>query len=254
MIYFFYIILGILPGIIWLSFYLRQDVHPESNKMIIKIFLFGVAISSLILGFESLWGYVAKFGLVFSGAFMFFVGPAFIEEYLKYYVVKKKVLDNPEFDEPVDAMLYLIIAALGFATIENVLFIASPVFASVLPLNISLRSLTTLEALEIAGLRFGGATLLHALNSGIVGYFLAIVCFHAKRGGKYPLFKYCDPQKRRKFLFTGLAIATILHTAFNYFIINLREPKNVIYIVMLLGAMALAVSLGFIKLRKLSQI
>lgn len=252
MIYFFYIILGLLPGIAWLLFYLRQDVHPESNKMILKVFFWGMSISALILGFELLWGYLIKGTFIFRGAFLFFIVPAFIEEYLKYFVVKTKILDNPEFDEPIDAMLYLIIAALGFATIENVLFIASPVFASILPLNVSISLLTPLKTLEIAGLRFAGATLLHALASGIVGYMLALVCFHAKREKNYPLFKYCDPAKRRKFLFTGLAIATILHASFNYFIINLGKPNSVIYIVLILGFMAFAVSLGFAKLRKLS--
>ena len=41
------IILGLAPGIIWLLFYLRKDSHPESNRMIIKIFFYGMMITLL---------------------------------------------------------------------------------------------------------------------------------------------------------------------------------------------------------------
>ena len=40
-----YIFFGLAPSVIWLLFYLRKDVHPESNKMILKIFLYGMIIA-----------------------------------------------------------------------------------------------------------------------------------------------------------------------------------------------------------------
>ncbi len=40
-IYFIYITFGILPSAAWLFYYLRKDLHPESKKMILKIFLWG---------------------------------------------------------------------------------------------------------------------------------------------------------------------------------------------------------------------
>ena len=42
MSYFIYIIAGVLPSAIWLLFYLRKDRHPESKRMILKIFLYGM--------------------------------------------------------------------------------------------------------------------------------------------------------------------------------------------------------------------
>jgi RsiW-degrading membrane proteinase PrsW (M82 family) len=42
-------------------------------------------------------------------------------EIFKYLVVRFKVIKNPAFDEPTDIMLYMIIAALGFAAVENIL-------------------------------------------------------------------------------------------------------------------------------------
>ena len=36
-----YVILGLLPSLTWLSYYLTKDLHPEPKKMILKIFLWG---------------------------------------------------------------------------------------------------------------------------------------------------------------------------------------------------------------------
>lgn len=247
MTYAFYIVLGALPGVVWLFFYLKQDSHPESNKMILKVFFSGMAISVLVIGFQRLWTNLEtlKPGIL-NSLFLFLIGPAFIEEYFKYFVVRVQVINNREFDEPVDAMVYLIIAALGFATIENILFVIAPV----LPIAILAGTpLSTLETIEMAGLRFAGATLLHALASGIVGYFLALTYFATKKINKNPL---SHPAKKRRLVLWGITIATVLHTAFNYFIIKLTEPNYNVYLIILLAGAAFAVSLGFAKLRKLS--
>ena len=42
MTYSFYTVFGIVPSIVWLLFYLRKDSHPESNRMILKIFFYGM--------------------------------------------------------------------------------------------------------------------------------------------------------------------------------------------------------------------
>ena len=52
-----YIIFGLAPSIIWLLFYLRKDSHPESNRMVLKIFFYGMlaALPAVFLeiGFKS---------------------------------------------------------------------------------------------------------------------------------------------------------------------------------------------------------
>src|SRR4030042_110876 len=133
MSYSLYIVFGTLPSFIWLLFYLRTDTHPESNKMILKIFVFGmlIAIPAILLE-TGLLDIIQNFTLptILSVFLKVFVAVALIEEILKYSVVKAKVLDHPEFDEPIDVVLYMIIAALGFATVENILILFSlgPVF------------------------------------------------------------------------------------------------------------------------------
>ncbi|PIP17356.1 MAG: hypothetical protein COX44_00310, partial [Candidatus Portnoybacteria bacterium CG23_combo_of_CG06-09_8_20_14_all_37_13] len=113
-----YIFLGVLPSVIWLLFYLRKDVHPEPNSQVIKIFFYGMlaAIPAVFLEkgiFESTLN--PPFSNLFSPfliiIFNTLIGVALIEEVLKYLVVKEKILKSAEFDEPTDALLYMIIAA-----------------------------------------------------------------------------------------------------------------------------------------------
>ena len=40
--YLFYIIFALAPSVIWLLFFLRKDSHPESNRMILTVFLLGI--------------------------------------------------------------------------------------------------------------------------------------------------------------------------------------------------------------------
>ena len=157
MIYLLYLF-GFLPSIIWLLFYLRKDAHPESNRMILRIFFFGVLAAFFAIFLEK--GFQA---ITANSLLIIFLGGAFIEEYLKYLVVRVGVFHNSEMDEPPDLLLYMIISALGFAALENIL-----VLSNYHPI------LTTAKALEVMSWRFVSATFLHALCSGTLGYFLAL--------------------------------------------------------------------------------
>ena len=112
------IVFGVLPSLIWLTYYLRKDIHPESGRMILKIFFYGMlaAFPAILLemGFSETLTYYSLPPFLLS-ILSAFIGVALVEEGLKYLIVNGEVLRNPEFDEPVDAMLYMIIAALGFA-------------------------------------------------------------------------------------------------------------------------------------------
>lgn len=232
----FYIFLGILPSIIWLLFYLRKDSHPESNIMVIKIFIYGMLTAIIAAGVELafLWGIplltnnLPKPPSFLSFILYHFVAIALIEEYLKYLTVKLKVLKNPEFDEPVDAMLYMIIVALGFAALENILVL--------FPTGKLL-----IETISISVFRFISATFLHALASGIIGYFLALSLFKT--------------EKRFQLISFGMLTATILHGIYNIFIIKTGDNFYFLFIpTILLTLMAIFVSWGFRRLKKIKSV
>ena len=245
--YVFYICLGLLPSLIWLSFYLRKDKHPEPNSIIIRVFIWGMLLAPLAIILELLliWllnpsynltallsqtNYDSMIKTILAATLI----PALVEEYLKYSIVKHRFLRKPAFDEPTDVILYCIIAGLGFAAIENILV----VFKGSFP-NFG-------ESFGIIGFRFLGATLLHALACGITGYWLALGLLNAK--------------KRKRFILTGLTLAIVLHSCYNYLIItalNRTDGYKIILIfatVILLFSAALFVSLYFKKLKKQKSI
>lgn len=245
--YVFYICLGLLPSLIWLSFYLRKDKNPEPNSIIIRVFIWGMLLAPLAIILELLliWllnpGYSltallsqTNYDSIIKTILAATLIPAIVEEYLKYSIIKHRFLKKPEFDEPTDVILYCIIAGLGFAAIENILV----VFKGTFP-NFG-------ESFTVIGFRFLGATLLHALACGIIGYWLALGLLNTK--------------KRKRFILTGLAIAIIFHSCYNYLIITaLNRTDNYKIILILITAIllfsaALFVSLYFKKLKKQKSI
>ncbi|MFZ2603453.1 MAG: PrsW family glutamic-type intramembrane protease, partial [Candidatus Omnitrophota bacterium] len=120
------IALGVLPSVIWLSIYLREDEHPEPNRFILKTFFLGALLAPVAAGIEFLLiDTVRNFSLpaVLVNFLIFFVFIGIVEEYCKFLAVRIGMLKNPVFDEPTDAMIYLIVSGLGFAALENVLAI-----------------------------------------------------------------------------------------------------------------------------------
>jgi protease PrsW len=242
MIYIFYAFFGLAPSIIWLLFYLRKDSHPESNSMILKVFFYGmvsaVFAAAIEIGLTKIipQGYSLVLFLI-----EYFVIVSLVEELSKFLVIKIRVLKDPEFDEPVDAMLYMIIAALGFAALENLLYIF-PVLLQ--------QEMSVSQAMIISLIRFVGATFLHALCSGTIGFFLA-----------YSIFKL----KSKKLLLTfGIFLAATLHGLFNISIIGLEGGLSrgnnsllivsIIALVIILGFLATFVSAGFKRLKKIQSI
>lgn len=165
MAYFLYL-LGFAPSLIWLIFYLKKDAHPEPNKMILKVFFFGMFAGLLAIVLEKSFSFLISISflkdqkLLISILFIFLTG-ALLEEYLKYLVIRFKVLKSPELDEPFDIFLYMIISALGFAALENILVLSNyHVF------------LTPEKATILMILRFISTTFLHTLCSGLLGIFI----------------------------------------------------------------------------------
>lgn len=224
-----YLLLTFLPPIIWLVFYLREDRHPEPKLLLLLTFAggMGAAVAAVVAEcafVQLLSGSSCQDGLASNlNPFVIFIGIALIEEYLKYASVKLLILKRKDFDEPVDAMIYLMTAALGFAALENALFIF-PLFRDSL-----------FVGLEVTANRFLGANLLHALSSGIVGFFLARTWFHPRR---------------RHFVALGIGIATLLHMIFNYLIL-IREvvAQGTFYLTSLLILMAIMVFIDFERLK-----
>jgi len=171
-----------------------------------------------------------KLPLILLSFLNVFIGIALVEELLKYWVVKKEVLNHAEFDEPIDALLYMIIAALGFAAAENILILCSLgptfLFGNVLIVSI---------------LRFWGATFLHVLASGVIGYSLALSVFETK--------------KKVRLLSSGIIAATLLHGFYNFSIMELQGSfASLLAPIVILIGLAIFLALAFKRLKKMKSV
>ncbi|KKW02766.1 MAG: hypothetical protein UY36_C0002G0002 [Parcubacteria group bacterium GW2011_GWA1_49_11] len=223
--------LGLLPSLIWMIFFYRRDCHPEPKYLVTKTFLMGIIISPIAVVLQVSFtqaGSWAPLNALISQTSLFFLWAAFVEEFIKYYAVRVIALRDPSFDEPVDAIIYMMMAGLGFAAIENIL-----VLFRTIPNGFE-------AALSVWALRAIGATLLHALASGILGYFLALSWFFR--------------QHRAKLLVVGLAIATFFHFTFNMFLTGREEQvRSLLFATGLLLLMSFLLYVLFVKMKKRSH-
>ncbi len=233
MSYILLLILGLLPSIIWLFFYLRKDEHPESAVMVIKIFFYGMlcSIPAAFIGWALYQIKNWNLSNIWILLFNMFIVVALTEEVFKYLVVRFKVLSHSELDEPLDVMLYMVIAGLGFAALENILLFLSPKIF-LLPFG---------ETLSLAAFRWISATFIHALCSGVLGYFLALSFFRL--------------EKRKKLLFYGIATATLLHGFYDFSIIKFEGGNGlIILLIIFLTILAICVSSAFKRLKKIKSV
>jgi RsiW-degrading membrane proteinase PrsW (M82 family) len=190
---------GVLPVGIWLAFWLREDrAKPEPKGLLLEAFVLGAIMVFLSYWLEGLFkapslsGQLSDF-LAQSGPFFYL---AMVEEVLKFVAMLAIVYHNRHFDEPIDALIYAMTIALGFASMENALFL----------LNTIITGDSAAIFLFTGGLRFLGAAVLHAVCSGLVGAFWALA-FYQRRLVKIISIAF------------GLALAIVLHGLFNFLII-----------------------------------
>ncbi len=222
------IALGSLPSLIWLFYFLKKDRHPEPKELILQLFLFGFLLPPLVgFGETVLQKTITRADQIISLNLLLFLLAAFWEEAAKYLGARSIFHHEKEFDELTDAMIYLITVALGFAASENIIHALSGFMGEASePLFISIR---------VIMLRSIGATLLHALASGALGYFLARSIF----------------LKERFSLLKGFVAATAIHTLFNWllYLQEVLQMQSLMYLVI-----ALLIGGLIIILRDFSQL
>jgi len=217
------IVAGILPALLWLWFWLREDrLHPEPRKIIIISFILGMVAVPLAIPLQ----HIASSLLIGTGAVLF--AWAAIEEVLKLIAAFFGGLRRKAMDEPIDALIYLITPALGFAALENVLFLIEPISSGSVVIGF------------IAGnVRFLGTTLVHVVASSIIGTAIA--------------FSFYKKQKIQEiYVVVGAMLAITLHALFNFHIMKARSG-GVLTIFLLVWVAAFSIILIFEKVKKIKN-
>ncbi len=229
----FYPFLGFLPAFLWLLYFLRKDVHPESRTHIARVFILGalatvpalIAESGISRGLD-----VLPVSPLLSAIAGMFIGVALVEEVAKYLVVRWGAIPTPAFDEPIDTIIYMVTAAMGFAAVENIVIFLKPgrfETAVLVPVTLSL-------------VRFLGATLLHALASATIGFFIALSILHRRAHGKL--------------LLTGIGIGSALHGLYNFAIIHISGSAKLYVLGGAFALLILIVTIGLREVRRLLPI
>ncbi|EMA46258.1 PrsW family intramembrane metalloprotease [Halococcus saccharolyticus] len=187
-------LLSILPALALVAFVWHTDVtSAEPLSLLAATF----ALGTLFAGFAALVN--SAFGNVFElvpvvGTVWFFylvVGP--VEETVKWLAVRIYAYRSSRFDAVIDGAVYGAVAGLGFASIENALYItdavSTPVIGNILGAG---GGITPARAIAGPG---------HVIYSAFAGYYLGLAKFNRDRAGPIVI--------------KGLLIAALIHATYN---------------------------------------
>lgn len=214
---------GIIPTIFWLLFWLREDrFQPEPTGLLILTFIAGALAVFIVLPIEF---FVRNLKIGSTQTILLF---AAAEEFVKFGVVFLIDFHSSYLDEPIDYAIYLITGALGFAAMENIMFLLSQGAQT----NISF-------IVETGNLRFLGASILHSILAALLGIIIGFVFYKKK-------------SIRTLYTLLGLGVVIILHTIFNYFIIKYVDINGFL-VLGILWVMTLIIIALFEQVRRVNH-
>ena len=180
-------IFAIIPSILLVRYFYLKDVNkPEPVGLIIKIFLAGFICTIPVVFIETIVDAIVQsfdFTLLIYIFFQAFIVAGLCEETMKLMVIKLFVYNNKYFNERMDGIVYTIVASLGFACLENIMYVSD-------------------GGLPIALIRSFTAVPLHAFCSGIMGYYIGKAKFSKTNSKEYIL--------------KGLIYAILIHGSYNF--------------------------------------
>lgn len=128
-------LLAVIPSVFLLiKVYQADKVEKEPAPLLFKLFIkglesafFAAVVEALLINFGL--NTLVRLGLIEGeGSFLYHAIEAFLivavaEEGFKYYFLKQTTWTHPAFDYRFDAVVYAVFVSLGFATIENILYV-----------------------------------------------------------------------------------------------------------------------------------
>jgi RsiW-degrading membrane proteinase PrsW (M82 family) len=176
--------------------YVSDVTDGEPLSLLVVTFLLSVLTATFAAVFNSATRpFFAPLGFVGSVLFFFIVvGP--VEESVKLLAVRLYAYVDDRFDAVIDGAVYGAIAGLGFAVIENLLYIAQTVELAELSFGLAALGagdgITALRALAGPG---------HVVYSAFAGYYLGLAKF--------------NPGQRGPIVIKGVVIAAAIHGLYN---------------------------------------
>lgn len=199
-------LLALLPVILLGLYTYSKDRNKEPKSLLLKLFFSGFLSVALTLIISL---FLRKIFPLFSGEtssfsplelFIYtFIFVAFIEEISKFIMIYKVGYNNKEYDQLYDMIVYAVFVTLGFAWIENILYVFQGGISTAI----------TRLLFAVPG---------HVADAVFMGYYLSLT-------------KLADINKdkklKNKYLFLSIFIPTVLHGIYDFLVYS----SNYIFII-----------------------
>lgn len=196
--------------------YVKDKYEREPLALLVGCFFLGILSVLPAILLETL---AQKAGInVSSNTFTTFIYAFFVvgfsEEFCKFIIIRLFIFKNKNFNEPFDGIVYCVVVSMGFAAIENVMYVLQ-------------------GGLGTAIMRMFTAVPAHALFGIFMGYFIGKAKFSNKKG---------------LYLFLGLFIAIVMHGLYDFFLFQ-NDFVVLKFAIFPLLIAAFFISLNAIKIR-----
>jgi protease PrsW len=186
---------AVVPSALLVWYFHARDLYPEPPRVlwttfafgvlsVVPVLMVGVPIHQLIAGIEV---------PLIRGFLEAFLVAAVPEEFFKLAVLLLYSMRRVEFDEPMDGIVYGVVASLGFATFENILYVFD-------------------GGLSVAVSRAFSAVPFHAFAGAILGYYVGQAKFH--------------PELKWLLIVKGYGAVMLLHGLYDFPLLTLMAVEK----------------------------
>lgn len=178
--------LSIAPALaILLAIYFADKYDREPFKLLFISFMIGIVAIIPAIIFELIFGFLDQP----HNVFLIFIYTIWViglaEEGCKFFFLRTVPYVRPDFNEPLDGIVYAVFISMGFATIENIFYVID-------------------GGIGVGLLRMFTAIPLHAVCGIVMGYYVGLAKFSS--------------HSSRKLLSTGLLLAIVIHGLYDFFL------------------------------------
>jgi len=186
-----YVPLAIAPVLVCAFYvYIRDKYEKEPHRLLVLGLLFGAVITAPIVELEALVASrMPALGTRGEAAYVSFCVASLVEEGMKLLVLALLMWRERHFNEPFDGIVYAVFISLGFAGVENVLYVVNP----------------ALGGLQTAVSRAVYSVPAHGFFGVAMGYYLALARF--------------EPLARGKHLRRAFTVPFLLHGVFDFILL-----------------------------------
>lgn len=224
----FLLFLSLLPTFVILFYiYSRKKYEQEPTGLLIKSFILGALSTLPVIVFNLLAGIDSNTGNHFTSALIeSFLTAAVPEELSKFLMLYLLVWNDRNFYERFDGIIYSVFISMGFATLENVVYVLNSGMGTAIS-----RAITAVPA--------------HALFGVAMGFYFSYAKFL--------------PERKNYYLFKCIALPVLMHGFYDFILmwqVNLFQQKPVAAACLSLIFLVFLILLwiqGFKKIKKLSS-